>query len=801
MGIFKKIGMMLAVICLMQLTVKAEEKETGNIATYTIFADSSRVFDIEEVVVVSQPKESFRLRMQPLSSTSFSQQQLTSLGVQDLRELSAYIPSFTMPNYGSRLTSSIYVRGIGSRVNSPAVGIYVDGMPIQNKSAFNFHMYDIDRVDVLRGPQGTLYGMNTEGGLIRMYTKNPFDVQGTDVKISLGSHFWRKTEVSHYQKVNNRFAFSLAGFYDGQNGFFKNTYDGSRADDFNEAGARARFLFRPNDRLQMEWVNDYQYVNQHGFPYGLLNIDTQTAEAPQMNVPGLYRRNLLNTGFHLNYTGRCFDFTSTTTYQFQKDYMQMDVDYTALDKTWIEQRQLKNGLTQEFVLKSRDSRFWHWTSGVFGSYEWLKTVAPVHFGNDIINPIVNSIYTAMYNAMLRRFTPEQIERMGGISMSGMMDVPGLFHTPTTNLGVFHESNFQLTDRLTATFGLRYDYSHVQIDYETSAIMAITANVFGVTQTNALTSLLDHHAHDHFNQLLPKFGINYVIDRHNSNLYASVSKGYRAGGYNIQMFSDILQTEFNNPENRNKVMRQSYDIPHTDEDYQRINHTISYKPETSWNYEVGAHLNLFGNAMHADFAAYYTQIRNQQLSVMAGNYGYGRAMVNAGKSYSCGIEAALRGNMIDNHLNYALSYAFTHAAFKEYIDEETLDDGSTIVVDYKDKHVPFIPQHTFAASADYRFDLAMQHFRSIVLGVNVTGQGPTYWDEANFAKENVFALLGAHADMNFEFSSCRFLLSLWGRNLTNTKYNVFGFPINGPTSAHFAQQGNGIQVGVDVKLHF
>ena len=187
MGIFKKIGMMLAVICLMQLTVKAEEKETGKIGTYTIFADSSRVFDIEEVVVVSQPKESFRLRMQPLSSTSFSQQQLTGLGVQDLRELSAYIPSFTMPNYGSRLTSSIYVRGIGSRVNSPAVGIYVDGMPIQNKSAFNFHMYDIDRVDVLRGPQGTLYGMNTEGGLIRMYTKNPFDVQGTDVKISLGS--------------------------------------------------------------------------------------------------------------------------------------------------------------------------------------------------------------------------------------------------------------------------------------------------------------------------------------------------------------------------------------------------------------------------------------------------------------------------------------------------------------------------------------------------------------------------------------------------------------------------------------
>ena len=109
-------------------------------------SDSSKVHDIEEVTVVSQPKEVFRLRQQPLSSTSVSHAELTALGLRDLRELSNFIPSFTMPEYGSRLTSSVYVRGIGSRVNSPAVGIYVDDMPVLNKSAFNFHFYDIDRV-------------------------------------------------------------------------------------------------------------------------------------------------------------------------------------------------------------------------------------------------------------------------------------------------------------------------------------------------------------------------------------------------------------------------------------------------------------------------------------------------------------------------------------------------------------------------------------------------------------------------------------------------------------------------------
>lgn len=797
-----KLKIVIACLVLGQIAVHAGDNKKFPTPSDIVLSDTSRVYDIDEVTVVSQPKESFRLRMLPLSSSSFSSTQLNSLGTQDLRDLSAYVPSFVMPNYGSRLTSSIYVRGIGSRVNSPAMGIYIDGMPIQNKVAFNFHMYDISRIDVLRGAQGTLYGMNTEGGLIRLYSKNPFDYQGTDVTLSVGSRFWRKAEVGHFQKVNDRFAFSLAGFYDGQNGFNKNAYDSSRADNFDEAGGRVRLLFRPTTRLQMDLMADYQYVNQHGFPYGALDIDHQEIEPVCTNVPGLYRRNMLNTAFNLNYTGRWFDFTSTTSYQYLKDYMLMDIDYSPSDKTWLEQRELKNGLTQELVFKGNRSSAWHWTTGVFGSYEWLKTWAPVHFGDDVVNPIVNNIYTAMYNAMINRgMTPEMIERMGGISMSGLMDVPGLFHTPTFNLGIFHESSVKLADRLTATIGLRYDYSHVKIDYNTMAEFAVTAKVFGAEQTNILTSSLLNQATEHFNQLLPKFGLSYTIDDHESNIYAVVSKGYRAGGYNLQMFSDILQTELNNPEYRNMVNSQSYDIPHTPEDYQNINNTIAYKPETSWNYELGAHLNLFNNALHADLSAYYTQIHNQQLSVMAGNYGYGRAMVNAGKSFSCGIEAALRGSLANNRLTYGLSYGFTHAEFKEYQDEQTLDDGTIQIINYKGNYVPFIPLHTFAANADYQLNFNHTTIPSVVVGLNVTGQGKTYWNEANIGSEDFYALLGAHADVNFNFPSYRFLLSLWGKNLTNTKYTVFGFPIKDPSSQHYAQRGNGIQVGADLKFHF
>ena len=799
--------LMTTVVCWIAMTVCQAEDNAVKVLTDPttvkengLISDTSRVYDIDEVVVVAQPKESFRLRQQPLASTSFSQSDLSGMRTQDLRELSAYVPSFTMPAYGSRLTSSIYVRGLGSRINSPVVGIYVDGMPIQNKTAYNFHLYEIDRVDVLRGPQGTLYGMNAEGGLIRIYSKNPFDYQGTDLNFSIGTHFWRKVEAAHYQRLSDKAAFSLAGFYDGQNGFLKNAYDNSRADNFDEAGGKLRFMFRPTNRLSFDVLADYQYVKQNAFPYGLMDAQTGETADCNTNLHNRYRRNLLNTGFTLNYRGNGYHLSSSTTYQYLRDFMLMDIDYSPRDVNWLEQNQLKNGITQEVALKS-STGIWHYTTGLFGSYEWLKTTAPVHFGKEVTDPISNGIYTSMYNAMLRRMTPEQIERMGGIKVSTFMEVPGLFHTPSSNFAVFHESNFDLTSRLKLTLGLRYDYSHAAIDYATMAITAVTVNALGQEATNALTSVLNHHHTSDYHQLLPKFGICYRLDNRGSNLYATISKGYRAGGYNIQMFSDVLRTELDDPAYRNIVSRQSYDIPHTKTDYQHITNTVSYQPETSWNFEVGAHLNLLGDALHADVAVYHMPIRNQQLSVMAGNYGYGRAMVNVGRSYSCGAEVSLRGRLANNAFSYALTYGYTHSVFKDYKDETTNADGTTMLVDYKDKRLPFVPAHTFSAIADYRHATSVPTIPSIVVGAQLTGQGKTYWDAANLYAQKFYALLGAHVDVNWKFRHLSGVLSFWGRNLTNTKYNIFGFPIQEePSSPHYAQKGDALQLGVDVKIH-
>ena len=765
-------------------------------------SDSSRVYDLDEIVVVAQNKEYQKLRQQPMSSNVLTNQEIGSLGLRDLREISDYVPSFAMPSYGSRYTSSIYVRGIGSRVNSPSMGVYVDEIPLVSKSAFNSHLWQIDRVDVLRGPQGTLYGINTEGGLVRQYTKNPMNYQGTDIKLGLGTRLYRNVEAAHYHKVSDQLAFSVAAFYHGTNGFFRNQATDERADKSNEAGGRLRLVWQPTQRLSFNWMTDYQYVNQNGFAYGLLDMESQKAADPSTNYQGNYKRHLFSTGLNTNYAADWADLSYTLSWQYLKDDMLMDIDYRPQDFMHMEQAQLQNATTHELVLKGHQTGIWQGTTGIFFSRQWLKTVAPVYFGPQmnafLSKTIEDYAYYGMLNAMAKRMGSTEaaaamIARAGGCHITMEMEtIPGMFRTPQTNLGVFHETHLHLTDRLTATLGLRYDYSHHSIEYATSALTRLDENVMGTQVQAVVSSLLERTEKASFNQWLPKIGLTWNIDNNGSNVYAIVSKGYRAGGFNIQMFSDILQSEL---QNSAQSARGELVLQHDDASYENIRNTIAYKPEESWNYEFGTHLNLL-DGLHLDLSGYYMQIRNQQLTVFASQYGFGRAMVNAGKSYSCGVEATLRGSLLDDHLTWSASYGYTHAVFKDYVDSVTVE-GKLTAIDYKDKRVPFVPQHTMAAHADYRFDLGEGAMKSITVGANLTAQGKTWWDEENTYGQNFYAVLGAHVDADLS----PVVVSLWVRNLTNTNYNTFAVKSSmaGDTS-YFAQRGNPFQIGVNIGIH-
>jgi len=139
--------------------------------------DTTHVVKLDEVVVSSLKETS--PRQTPVSSTVLTTASIKASQINSVRDLNALVPNFFIPDYGSAMSTTSYIRGIGSRNSGQSMGLYVDNVPYLEKSTFDFDFFDIRQIEVLRGAQGTLYGRNAEGGIINIYTLSPLNYQGS----------------------------------------------------------------------------------------------------------------------------------------------------------------------------------------------------------------------------------------------------------------------------------------------------------------------------------------------------------------------------------------------------------------------------------------------------------------------------------------------------------------------------------------------------------------------------------------------------------------------------------------------
>ena len=769
-----KRNLLLATTCLLSATALAEDINT-------LPKDTTKVIDIEEVVVIASPKETGKLRELPNAVSLISQKDMQANQITTLKNVSALVPNFFMPDYGSKITSAVYIRGIGSRINTPAVGLYVDNIPYIDKSAFDFNFYDIERIDILRGPQGTLYGRNTMGGLIKVHTRSPFSYQGTDVKLSYGSKSnYRSASLTHYHRWNEHFAFSAGGYYEGSDGFFRNAYNGKKIDNMEAGGGRIRAIWLPSDNLKLDFTIGYDYSDEGGYPYyytGALNKSKEEYKAHigkiSYNRDCGYRRGLFNTGLNIEYQGNSFIMNAVTGYQNLTDRMYLDQDFLPVDIYNIEQKQRINTLSEEITFKSKKNQRWIWVTGASGFYQWLHTDAPVTFQSEGIQWLENNINKGMASSGM----PINLK-----ILSETMPVPGIFDTPVLGAAIFHQSTFNhlLFENLSATVGLRLDYEKNKIDYNSSVAMNIQMYMAGkpmgkpMEQAAEFIGKLDD---DHV-QLLPKFALKYDFNKQN-NIYATVSRGFRSGGYNIQMFSELLQSALKQRPGAGSAVSDD-----------EIKNLVTYKPEYSWNYEIGSHLSLFGGKLKTDLAAFYMDTRDQQIAKFVES-GLGRMMVNAGSSESYGAEVSLTAS-VNRNLSLNGSYGYTHSTFKKYDAGKSSSDEN---IDYSGHYVPFVPRHTMNVGANYSFFLGGNKWaQSLTVGLNYTGAGKIYWTEKNDVSQSFYGTLTGRISLQAKALQIDF----WGRNLTNKDYTTFYFE---SMERGFEQRSKPLQLGVDVRYHF
>ena len=750
--------------------------------------DTARVVDIEEVVVIATPKETGKLRSLPSAASLVSQREMHTLGIHSAKGLSVAVPNLFIPDYGSRLTSAIYIRGIGSRINTPAVGLYVDNFPYYDKSTFDFNLYEIERIDVLRGPQGTLYGRNSMGGLIRVNTRSPFTYQGTDLRLGLATGDWhRRASLTHYHRISDRFAFSAGGYYDGSSGFWHNDTRHERQDKMNSGGGKLRAILKPSDRLTFDGTIAYDYTHEGGYPYFYLGATSDAAAElyPDnigritSNEKSSYRRGMLNSGLNVEWKTDKLTFNSITSFQRMQDRMFMDQDFLSDSIYTLEQRQRLSLLNEEVTVKANLTSRWSMVSGLTLSKQWLTTNSPVVFKQGGTEMLENTINSYLDRVHQNTGAPQ----MAAIFNSETLPINSYFKSPVFNVALFHLSTVNITDRWSASLGARLDYEHNSLTYLSEGNLNYDFSVMGrvMPQFRGLEvnpryegKLKDDHV-----EVLPKGTVKYAWTDNNF-VYLSAAKGHRPGGYNIQMFSDILQSSM-----QTEMMNQvggSRGGAHTDDTTPDIKGTVTYKPEFSWTYELGTKQTHLDGSLTLEGALFLTTVRDQQIARFSDN-GLGRMMVNAGRSRNWGLEASVRYNPTERLTTWA-DYGFTRATFTKY------DDGNN---NYTGNYVPFIPRNTLSLGADYKFSILNSQC-SMVLGVNALGAGRIYWTEANNASQPMYFTFGTHA--LFDFGNWE--VNIWGRNLTDKHYHTFYFE---SMSRAYAQKGKPLQVGVDVNLRF
>lgn len=748
----------------------AEEVET----------DSIKVVNIKEVVVVASTKENKEFAELPVAFTSVGKTDFEQNRIVSLKNISAIVPNLYIPDYGSRLTSAMYVRGIGSRINSPAVGLYVDNIPYLDKSAFDFNLYDIESIDVLRGPQGTLYGRNTMGGLVKINTRSPFAWQGTNVKIGLASHNNYNGSFTHYGKAGETFAYSIGGFYDYSGGFFKNTYLDEYADKYNNAGGRLRLMWRPTQRLHFDFSASFDYNDQDGYAYAAFDKATGVIGDITSNELGSYKRKLGNAGLNIKYIGKRFIFNSTTSYQYLDDRMFMDQDFTNRQVYTITQSQLQHTITEDITFKSNTAGNFQWVAGAFAFKQWLDTDAPVCFQKDGMAMIQGMMDKAMANSPVKVTLLDE-----------QMPINGTYSTPALGAAAYMQASYDnlFVEGLSLTAGVRMDYEKTYIDHHTSATLRAKAEMMGKPMGEMPVNVLVEGSDDSdYFQFLPKAALMYKFGNA-SSVFASVARGYRSGGYNIQMFSDVVRDKLMAPPSMGGKADASQQVD--------VNDLIRYKPEYSWNYEIGTRLSLLDSRLNIDASAFYIDIKDQQISKFAPG-SLGRITDNSGKSRSAGAELAVAGEPVRG-LILKGTYGFTHATFRDYKTNEKR--GNQLVeITYDGNFVPMIPMHTFSAGAEYAIPCSTRLIDGMTVSACYNAAGNIYYTEANDVKQKYYGVL----NLSYAMQVKKMRINLWAANVLNTDYYTFYFETIGKDftdKAGFVQQGKPIQFGIDFSFTF
>lgn len=697
--------------CLLGFTINSYAQQTA------LYTSSDSVFntvrELEEVTVTAEKRELKPVDI-PAALTVVTSRSIPGENNPDLRNISGIVPNFYMQEGGLKLSTPLYIRGIGTVSGTPPVGLYVDGVPVFDKNAFVFDLYDIRQIEVLRGPQTTLYGRNSINGLININTNAPGNDFRLQAKVGYASYY-----TQNYQLVVNlpvgHFYNKLSFSYNKSKGYFRNLFDHNRRSNPSDSyNLRYQGSIQSNNAWKIGFGVNYNNSFDGGYAYHSVDSLKAKRYTVNFNSPSSYDRDLLTSYINLKKSGERLIFNSVTSYSWSKDKQLLDADFTYLDVYDNSKHSHQHLATQELNLQTNHARHWDWTIGSFGFYKDLTNRYLATFGEDRAYLLPLPLDRAKY---------ENQTTTWGVAGYGQISIR------------------ELWPGLTLTAGIRYDYEQAKLKYRDS--IQLTGNPDYLRLHHS-----DPHENREFNAWLPKFSVLQQWNR-TLSVYLSISKGYKAGGYNV--ISNEMTSQFLD---------------------------LAYDEEKLWNYELGMKYFSHNKKFSLNTALFYIDWKDQQIFVMGM---MGPSIKNAGDARSIGGELDIRWEFLP-HLTYLLSAGYSNSKYYHHLTTA-----------YKNNSVVMAPEFTGNTGLVYQKPVRSSWLRSFAVSTTVTAFGTQYFDEANTLRQDPYFLWNADFSIRGKYLE----FHVWGKNMLDKAF--FSYMLNNPVGKKIPAYYNMGQSGAPARF--
>ena len=670
-----------------EININAINNSKSTAIKFILIASTNQ---LDEVVVTAEKKEEL-LQKIPASITALNAKQINAFGLWNTKEITGIIPNLYSADPGDNRDVNS-VRGIATSSYDPTVATYIDGVNQFSLDTYIPTLFDVERIEVLRGPQGTLYGRNAMGGVINIITKQPNNASSGFADISVGNYNQQRITAGFKTPlIKDKLFFGASILSNKRDGYYTNEFTQSSYDNQNGLSGNYFLKYIVSSCWDIN-LNFKQLANENQGPFPLVFGTEEALNNPyrlNQNSITTMKDKTSNSSLTIRYTGSGFNFSSQTAYQQNYRYYTnpIDGDFSPIDAISVinnygSKWNNNKVLTQDFKFTSAPSSNskLKWTAGAFLFYQDAPVKQATRFGIDAnLMMIGDSLFS-------------------------------IINTSTTlkkGFAIYGQATYALSDKLNMSFGLRNDYENQ------------TQSILGEYQRDPspelYTTTSDTLGRTNFNALSPKLSLDYQVNN-NSLWYGSYSKGFRAGGLS-PLSSDPSQPPL-----------------------------VGYLPEYSNNFETGIKNNWLSNKLILNIALFYTKVTDAQVPSLILPDAI-TITKNTGQLSSKGVEAEL---MFIPTKGVLLQYAFgtTSASYDKL---EIASQGAS--VNLAGKRPIFTPSSTSLLAAQYSYPVSSE--LQILLRGEWKYIGTTYFDLANNIQQSPYHLLNAKLGMEYKKTALSF----------------------------------------------